>query len=42
MTGTPFAVGLVLLATGTAASLVRRRGIEVGSFRARTAGQARG
>jgi hypothetical protein len=41
MTGTPFAVGVVLMATGTAASLVRRRGIEVGSFRARAAGQAR-
>jgi hypothetical protein len=37
MAGTPFALGLVLLATGTAASLVRRRGIEVGSFRARAA-----
>ena len=41
MTGTPFIVGLVLLATATAASLVRRRGIEVGSFRARAAGQVR-
>ncbi|GAA2721991.1 hypothetical protein [Cellulomonas aerilata] len=37
-TGTPFVLGLVLLATGTAASLVRRRGIEVGTFRARTGG----
>jgi hypothetical protein len=37
LTGTPFVVGLVLLASGTAASLVRRRGIEVGRFRARTA-----
>lgn len=40
-TGTPFLVGLVLLATGTAASLVRRRGIEVGTFRARTADRTR-
>jgi hypothetical protein len=38
MAGAPFTIGLVLLATGTAASLVRRRGIEVGSFRARSAG----
>jgi UPF0716 family protein affecting phage T7 exclusion len=34
--GVFFTVGLILIATGTAASLVRRRGIEVGSFRERT------
>lgn len=36
--GMPFVLGLVLLASGTAASLVRRRGIAVGSFRERTQG----
>ncbi len=36
LVGVPFVVGLVLLATGTAASLVRRRGIAVGTFRARS------
>lgn len=36
LVGVPFVVGLVLLASGTAASLVRRRGIAVGSFRERT------
>jgi len=41
-TGTPFVLGLVLVASGTAASLVRRRGIEVGTFRARTAGRTSG
>lgn len=34
LVGVPFVLGLVLLASGTAASLVRRRGIAVGSFRA--------
>lgn len=40
-TGVFFVVGLVLIASGTAASLVRRRGIEVGSFRERTHGAGR-
>ena len=41
-TGTPFVLGLVLLAAATAGSLVRRRGIEVGTFRARMAGPGTG
>jgi hypothetical protein len=39
--GVPFVLGLVLLASGTAASLVRRRGIAVGSYRARQSAGAR-
>ena len=35
-TGMVFTVGIVLLAAGFGASMVRRRGIEVGSFRERT------
>ncbi|WP_298459196.1 hypothetical protein [uncultured Cellulomonas sp.] len=35
-TGMIFTLGIVLLAAGFGASLVRRRGIEVGSFRERT------
>ncbi len=38
LVGVPFVVGLVLLASGSAASLVRRRGIAVGAHRARQAG----
>ncbi len=37
LVGVPFVLGLVLLAAGTAASLVRRRGIAVGAYRARQA-----
>ena len=35
--GTFFTIGLVLLAAGNAASIIRRRGIEIGSYRERTA-----
>jgi hypothetical protein len=40
LVGVPFVLGLVLLASGTAASLVRRRGIAVGSFRATQSAKA--
>lgn len=36
MTGGLFLTGILLLAAGTAFSLVRRRGLELGAFRART------